>query len=197
MAGCSTVAAALVLSWRTRWSHVPQVKHGDRLQAAAEAEEEATAAAAAAEAGRVGARAVLRRRRTLAHSFLRAMAEAGNGEVLLLRPEDVRCGWRPLGLAGRERAPKHRRHGGVTDPIGALLRRSSMLRALELEGGAAQALHRTATSHAAIRSPLVTPRVLSLVGGNTGGGAAHAQAAAAVAAAAAEGGLEFERTATV
>ena len=72
-----------------------------------------------------------------------------------------------------------------------------MLRALELEGEAAQALHRTATSHTAIRSPLVTPRVLSLVGGNNGGGGAVNAARAAVATAAAVGGLEFERTATV
>lgn len=88
MAGCATVASSLVLLWRTEWSHVPAVKHGDRLKA--EAEADAAAAAADAEEGGARRRLPLVRKRTLAQSFMRAMAEGGNGECLLLCPEDIR-----------------------------------------------------------------------------------------------------------
>ena len=108
MAACGTTAALLVALFPTRWSHVPAVKHGDKLQrvagaAGAEAEAgsaaawEAAAAAAAAEAGvacehEAARQRMRRRRRTLTQSFLRAMAEGGNGECQLACPESIRCG---------------------------------------------------------------------------------------------------------
>ncbi|PRW57891.1 hypothetical protein C2E21_3748 [Chlorella sorokiniana] len=107
MAACGTTAALLVALFPTRWSHVPALKHGDRLQGAetaaagTEAEAgaaawEAAAAAAAAEAGAAGEheaarRRMRRRRRTLTQSFLRAMAEGGNGECQLACPEPIRA----------------------------------------------------------------------------------------------------------
>lgn len=106
MAGCGTVAALLVALFPTRWSHVPALKHGDKLpgaaagtgtgpEAASAAAWGAAAAAAAAEAGAAGEheaarRQMRRRRRTLTQSFLRAMAEGGNGECQLACPESVR-----------------------------------------------------------------------------------------------------------
>ena len=109
MAGCGTVAALLVALFPTRWSHVPALRHGERLKGAAagaEADTDAAGAAAwqaaaaeaaAAEAGAAGEhkaarRRMRRRRRTLTASFLRAMAEGGNGECQLACPEPIRWG---------------------------------------------------------------------------------------------------------
>lgn len=105
MAGCGTAAALLVALFPTRWSNVPALRHGDRLKgqkgAAATGDEEAEgaaaweAAAAAAEAGAAGEHEAARqgmrqRKRSLVDSFLRAMAEGGNGECQLACPEPLR-----------------------------------------------------------------------------------------------------------
>ena len=138
MAASSTVAALLVALFPTRWSHVPALKHGDRLQgpaaaggeAAGAAAWEAAAAAAAAEAGAAGEREAARqrlrrRRRTLTESFLRAMAEGGNGECQLACPESVRCvcKWRSVFLLERHSFPFMLKSQSGVWAYGVLLRR--------------------------------------------------------------------------
>lgn len=121
MAGCGTVAALLVALFPTRWSHVPALRHGDRRKGAAADPEAAEAAAwqaaaaqaAAAEAGAAGEheaarQRMRRRRRTLTESFLRAMAEGGNGECQLACPEPIRwacaAAWGDAALLAGDRA---------------------------------------------------------------------------------------------